>query len=38
MTLDQDTESMLRAKAVREGREPDAVAKMMLADVLEADA
>ncbi len=38
ITLDQDTESMLREKALREGTEPDAVANMLLADVLEADA
>jgi len=37
ITLDQDTASMLREKASREGAEPDAVARMLLADVLEAD-
>jgi len=38
ITLDQDIESMLREKALREGAEPDDVARMLLADVLEAGA
>ncbi len=38
ITLDRDTELMLREKALREGAEPDAVARILLADVLRADA
>ena len=38
ITLDPDMEARLREKAMREGREPDVVAKMLLADVLDADA
>ena len=38
ITLDPETEAKLREKADREGQEPDVVAKMLLADVLEADA
>jgi len=36
ITLDPDMEAMLRETALREGQEPDAIAKMLLA--LEADA
>ncbi len=38
ITLDPDMEARLREKALREGQEPDVVAKMLLADVLDADA
>jgi len=38
ITLDPDMEARLREKALREGQEPDIVAKMLLADVLDADA
>jgi hypothetical protein len=38
ITLDPDMEARLREKALREGQEPDVVAKMLLADVLEANA
>lgn len=38
ITLDLETEAKLREKADREGQEPDVVAKMLLADVLDADA
>lgn len=37
ITLDPDMEARLREKALREGQEPDVVAKMLLADVLDAD-
>lgn len=38
ITIDPDMEARLREKALRDGREPDVVAKMLLADVLDADA
>ncbi len=38
ITLDPETETMLREKARREGQEPQSVAKMLLANSLEADA
>ncbi len=38
ITLDPEMEDSLREKAQREGRDPDAVAKMLLKDVLQAEA
>ena len=38
ITLEPDLEARLREKALREGQEPDVVAKTLLADVLDADA
>ena len=38
ITLDFEVETLLREKARREGQEPQNIAKMLLASVLEADA
>ena len=38
ITLDPETEMLLREKARREGQEPQSIAKMLLANSLEADA
>lgn len=38
MTLGPDMEAQLRENELRKGREPDVVAKMPLADVLDAEA
>lgn len=38
ITLDPEMEMMLREKARREGQEPQSVARMLLANSLEADA
>ncbi len=38
VTLDPEMETMLREKARREGQEPQSVAKILLANSLEADA